>query len=209
MFSTYRLSVVIFLLLCSLSLTAYAQGEEEENVSRTDTSIIASRLSNIDPLVRQQAAEELAARTAIEHQKLIEGYRLQEKHERVRLALDWALYRMGKTSTLFNIVRALDSSRSNQARAYLTTLDDPTPLYIFFERASARTQIRLLEVLARVGNQETLARIQPYTASFDSKIASAAKFATREITSRLAEAPTDAPTRQRQVGKRSEESESP
>ena len=186
--------------------TDAAQEDEPAIIGRGDGAAAARQLTNRDPLVRQRAAEELARLAAVDQRRLVEGYRLQEKNARVKLALDWALYRIGKRETLFEIVRALDSAeRRNQAYAYLTELEGPAPLYMFLAQAKPRTQVKLLEVLARSGDAETLDQINPYTASPDSKIAEAAEFAVREITRRLAAAPAGGPTRPRQVGSRQDE----
>ena len=52
---------------------------------------------------------------ASDQRKLVEGYQLQEKNKEVRLALDWALYRMGRSEMLYRIVDELDSGRQDQA----------------------------------------------------------------------------------------------
>lgn len=198
------------LLLFGMGITALAQStddQDEQPAPQRNTAQIALRLSSRDPLERQRAAEQLADLSAVDQRKMVEGQRLQEQNGRVRLALDWALYRMGKREALFNIVRDLDSSRRNQARAYLTRLDSPAPLYIFFGNVDPSLKARLLEVLASIGDAETLERIQPYQSSLDKRVADAAKFAVREINLRLAKGPqTDLVTRPRQVGKGTETS---
>jgi hypothetical protein len=170
--------------------------------ARADVNALMRQLTNRDPLTRQRAAEDLARLAPPAQRKLIEGYRLQEKHARVRLALDWALYRMGKTPALFAVVRDLDSKRWNQSEAYLAELETPEPLYTLLPQVNGNTQIKLLEALARSGNAGTLPVVEPYAASVDPRIADAARFATREITRRLS-APQhpDAKTRTRQMGK--------
>ena len=180
------------IVLVGLSATAaHAQSRErmqDEAVERArgNAEVAARQLTNNDPLIRQRAAEELARLKATEKRRLVEGYRLQEKNERVRLALDWALYRVGKQEALFEVVRALDSPRSNQAISYLNEIGTPEPLYLFLERADGATLVRLLEALARVGDADTIERVKPYAASHDAKVASAARFAEREIARRLA-----------------------
>jgi hypothetical protein len=196
-------------LLCASPLMPLRAQSNPDDDGASDTSQasarVAGRLASRDPLERQRAAEELARMGATEQQRLVAGYRLQEKNERVRLALDWALYRMGKTETLFAIVRNLDSSRHSQAAAYLTQLEGPEPLYIFLEQANDNTKIHLLEVLASLGDDKTIDRINPYTSSFDPRIANAAQFAVREITRRQAQ--PERPTRPRQTGKTAETEE--
>lgn len=183
------------------ALPSHSQQDAMTSEGRADVSVLMRDLTNRDPLARQRAAEELARLAATGQRKLVEGYRLQEKNARVRLALDWALYRMGKPDALYTVVRDLDSTRYNQSEAYLAQLESPDPLYNFLPRVNGNTQIKLLEALARAGNIGTLEIVEPYTSSPDPKIADAARFATREITRRLNESQPDAKTRTRQTGK--------
>jgi hypothetical protein len=193
-------------LIILLALTANAQTlppqDDAGSEKPVETSVLVRQLTDRDALVRQRAAEELARRADTRQRKLVEGYRMQEKHPRVRLALDWALYRMGKPDTLYTVVRDLDSTRYNQSEAYLAELETPEPLHAMLPRVNGNTQIKLLETLARAGNADTLEIVRPYTESPDPRIADAARFATREITRRL-DAPQnpDAKTRTRQTGK--------
>jgi HEAT repeat protein len=193
-----RLVVTLIALITLFASAAHAQSREtlqDDAIERArgDAEVATRQLTNADPLVRQRAAEELARLKATAKRKLVEGYRLEEKNDRVRLALDWALYRMGKQETLFQIVHALDSSRANQSEAYLAEIGTPEPLYLFLERSSGVTLIRLLEALARCGDAATLERIKPYASSNDPKVASAARYASREITRRLAPQPESQP----------------
>src|ERR1044071_2265062 len=108
---------------------------------------------------------------------------------------------MGKNEALSPLVDALDSKKTaEQSVGYLKQIESPDPLYVFLGRTNGNTLIRLLEVLASVGDRATLERIKPYTSSLDPGIADAAKFAEREITIRLEESPTVEPKRQRKVG---------
>jgi len=212
-FNLQRALALVFALafVCASALTAAAriQSDEDEGDSVAEnaraSARVAERLASRDPVERQRAAEELARTGAIEQQRLVAGYRLQEKDARVRLALDWALYRMGKTETLFQIVRDLDSSRSSQAVGYLTQLEGPEPLYIFLDKVKDDAKIYLLEVLAHLGDDKTIDRINPYTTSLDPRVANAARFAIREITRRQSQ--PDQPTRPRQTGHTTQEEE--
>jgi hypothetical protein len=177
------------------------EGTAAAATAKEDASVIVRRLSSRNPLQRRDAAEELARRASIEHRRLLEGYRVQETDAQVKLAMDWALYRMGKSETLFSLVRALDSKKqSEQSLRYLAQLESPEPLYIFLPRVNGNTQIRLMEVLARNGDAATLEQLKPFIASLDPGIADAAKFAEREITIRIGESPVAEPKRQRRVG---------
>ena len=199
--STLRLVCLCLLLAASGSVTVRAQADAEDPDGTGASAAAARQLGSRDPAARQRAAEELAAIGATNQRRLLEGYRLQEKNARVRLALDWALYRTGKSAALFELVRALDSSRAAQSRAYLSALETPEPLYLFLERANGVTQAELLRVLAKVGDAGTLDRLKPYAESYDPKIAEAARLAADEISRRLGQPqPADTATRPRQVG---------
>src|SRR5215210_8019886 len=194
----------LFLTLVLLSFFAVHASAQDDpsNTPAVASASVARKLSSRSPFERRKAAEELARLAAVEHLRLAEGYRAQEKDARVRLALDWALYRMGKNETLFQLVNALDEKKeAEQAVSYLKQLEGPEPLYVFLGRVNGHTQARLLEVLAAVGDRGTLEKIQPYTQSLDPLIADAARFAEREIQIRVEETPTVEPKRQRKTGK--------
>ncbi len=174
-------------------------GQDSSFDSTTNSADIARQLGSRDAQVRRRAAEELARRATSDEGKMVSGYRAQERDARVRLALDWALYRFGSSEKLFAVVRDLDSSRAGQAMDYLKQLETPEPLYKILPRANGNMQIKLLEVLASVGNEETLEQLKPYVNSLDAGISDAAKFAEREISLRLAEPPAATPSRRRQV----------
>jgi hypothetical protein len=159
--------------------------DEAIEAARGNPDVAARQLTNDDALVRQRAAEELARLAPADKRRLVEGYRLQEKNERVRLALDWALFRLGKQEAIYGVVRALGTNRYNQSQAYLAELDAPAPLHDFITRTKGDALPRLLEVLARVGDSTTLEKIKPLAASPDTRVAAAANFAEREITRRL------------------------
>jgi hypothetical protein len=192
------LAAFMLLLLC-FSLAVQAQDEEQDQVRERATTAAVKRLSSIDPLTRQRAAEELAQLTATEKMRLVEGYRLQEKDKRVRLALDWALYRMGKNEKLYEVVQELGTSRKAQAQIYLTQLDNPALLHPFL-RWDDKVLVGLLEVFARIGDTETLKKIEPYTKVVDKKIVETAEYAIDEINKRLVQPQTPKQTRPRIAG---------
>jgi HEAT repeat protein len=174
----------------------------QDDSAQVDSARYAKQLSSIDPLTRQAAAEALARLAAVDQRKLVEGYVLQEKDKRVKLGLNWALYRMGKSPALFPVVHDLDSSRHDQAADYLTHLDSPEPLYLFLKQDNTpiKVKTRLIEVLGQIGDNETLNQIKPFTESFDDKLAAAAKSSINQIQRRLADTqPTK--SRPRVVGK--------
>lgn len=172
--------------------------------ARANSTEIAKQLGNADPHVRQRSAEALGQLAAVDQKKLVEGYYLQEKNKEVRLAMEWALYRMGKIEALFRIVQDLDSGRHEQAIGYLAQLDSPELVYPFLKKQNnpPRVNAGLLRALGRMGNTETLEVIKPYLDSLQPHVAEAAENATDEITKRLGETGTGpVGTRPRSTGK--------
>ena len=161
--------------------------------ARSDPAEFAKQLGSTDAHVRQRSAEALARLAATSQRKLVEGYQLQEKNKDVRLALDWALYRMGRAEALYRIVDELDSGRQNQAVGYLAELESPDVLYPFLKRSNNAPRINagLLKALARIGDAQTLDLIKPFRESHQPYVAEAAETAHDEIEKRLGEpAPT-------------------
>ncbi len=192
-------------LLAGTSLTALGQTGTlpmDGVDARADSAELAGQLGHVDPLVRQRAAEALARLAAADQKKVVEGYQLQEKNKEVRLALDWALHRMGKTEALFRVVRELNSSRHDQAVGYLKQLDSANLLYPFLKqnRNSPKVTVGLLEVLAQLGDGETLEMITPLRDSFTPGVAEAAEVAIERIEARIGQGETPPPSRPRTVG---------
>ena len=179
-------------LLATVSLSAQ-QAPIDGVDARSDPAEFAKQLGSTDPHVRQRSAEALARLVATSQRKLVEGYQLQEKNKEVRLALDWALYRMGRAEALYRIVDELDSGRQNQAVGYLSELESPDVLYPFLKRTNNAPRINagLLKALARIGDAQTLDLIKPFLESHQPYVAEAAEVAHDEIEKRLGEpAPT-------------------
>ena len=162
--------------------------------ARSDPAEFAKHLNSPDALVRQRSAEALARLAATDQLKLVEGYQLQEKNKEVRLALDWAIYRMGRAEALYRVVDDLDSGRQEQAIRYLSELESPDLLYPFLKRSNNAPRINagLLKALAHTGDAQTLELIKPFRESHQPYVAEAAEVAYDEIEKRLGEPATPA-----------------
>jgi len=185
--------VVMLLAGASQAQTAAIDGVD----ARSNPAEFAKQLNSPDAHVRQRSAEALARLAATDQRKLVEGYQLQEKNKDVRLALDWALYRMGRSEALYRIVHELDSGRQEQAVGYLAELESPELLYPFLKKENnpPRVKAGLLKALARLGDAQTLDVIKPFRESHQPYVAEAAETAHDEIERRLGE--SVAPTRVR------------
>jgi len=180
---------IVFIFSVATAASAQTQTPIDGIDARTNTAELAKQLSDADPNVRQRSAEALARLAAADQTKLVEGYYLQEKNKEVRLAMDWALYRFGKSQSLFRIVHDLDSGRQEQAIGYLSQLESPDVLYPFLKKSNnaPRVNVGLLKALALIGNGQTIEVIKPYLESVQPYVAEAAENATDEINKRLAE----------------------
>ena len=185
--SYLRTLPLVFVFLFAPSKSVNAQSPIDGIDARANTNDLARQLGSTDPLVRQRSAEALARLAAIDQKKVVEGYQLQEKNKEVRLALDWALYRMGHSEALFRIVKELDSGRQDQAVGYLSELETPDLLYPYLQKhdKAARINAGLMKAFARIGNAETLEMIKPYRESLQPKVAEAAEDACDQIEKRL------------------------
>jgi hypothetical protein len=180
----------IFILSLFITITIHAQQEPIDGIdARSNPAEFAKGLGSTDPLLRQRSAEALAKLAAADQRKLVEGYQLQEKNKEVLLALDWALYRMGKAEALYRVVDDLDSGRQEQAIKYLSELESPDVLYPFLKRAKNTPRINagLLKALARIGDAQTLELVKPFRESHQPYVAEAAETAHDEIEKRLSE----------------------
>jgi len=183
--------------------SAHAQTPIDGVDARSNPAEFAKQLGSADAHVRQRSAEALARLAATDQRKLVEGYQLQEKNKEVRLALDWALYRMGRSEMLYRIVDELDSGRQDQAIGYLSELESPEALYPFLKRTTNAPRINagLLKALGRIGDAQTLDLIKPFRESSQSYVAEAAEIAHDEIEKRLDEPAPSVRARPRTVEK--------
>src|SRR5215204_2711080 len=184
-----KFTIFILSLLITTTIHAQQQAPIDGVDARSNPAEFAKQLGSTDPLLRQRSAEALARLAATDQRKLVEGYQLQEKNKEVRLALDWALYRMGKAEALYRIVNDLDSGRQEQAIGYLAELESPEVLYPFLKRTNNAPRISagLLKALARTGDAQTLDLIKPFRESPQPYVAEAAEIAHDEIEKRLSE----------------------
>ena len=182
--NTLKVAIAV-LFLCASNL--YAQSSIDGVDARSNPAEFSKQLGSADANVRRRSAEALAQLVATDQRKLVEGYQLQENNKEVRLALDWALYRMGRSASLFRIVEELDSGRHEQAIGYLSQLESPDALYPFLKKTNNAPRINagLLKALARIGNAQTLELIKPYRESHQRYVAEAAETAHDEIEKRL------------------------
>lgn len=198
---TVTLSAVFTLAPGTALVEAGLRQDQAVTEEKSQAAQYGQQLSSRDALLRQRAAEEIARVVAVDQRKLIEGHRLQESNARVKLALDWALFRLGRNESLFNVVQQLgESSRADQARGYLMQIEGPAPLYIFLDRAPDKVKLKLMEVLGEIGDANTAERLRVFASSENDKLADASRKAINLIDERLSRASTESVSRPRRSG---------
>src|SRR5215217_6646590 len=198
------MKLILVAIVLFVAVSAQAQQSPIDGVdARSNPAEFAKQLGSTDAHVRQRSAEALARLAASDQRKLVEGYQLQEKNKEVRLALDWALYRMGRAEALYRVIDDLDSGRQDQVIGYLSDLESPDLLYPFLKRSTNAPRINagLLKALAHTGDAQTLDLIKPFLESHQPYVAEAAEIAHDEIEKRLGAPPPETRARPRTVEK--------
>lgn len=152
-------------------------------------AVFAENLDRRSAERRRFAAEGLGRCGAVTYADRLLNDRLTEKNESVRLAQAFALYRLGRTDFLQEVVRHLDSLRHGaQAESYLYSLTRSADLHPHLRRAGVRGTERMLRAMERIGTRDDLPVLQPLLRDRDRRIVNAANRAVRQIEARSAAA---------------------
>ena len=108
---------------------------------------------------------------------------LREDSGNVRLAMGFALFRMGREEHLVELV---DKVGDDQAYFYLLEFEpaEVAKLYPYLSNEKASTQTRLLDVIGMRGDMSALSIVQPMVESKDENVVSAANLAIRRLRGR-------------------------
>jgi len=137
---------------------------------------------------RQYAIEGLARIAYVRYLDQISRMVLTEKNGDVKLAEYWALYKMGSTANIQYIVRKLDTDQSDQARGYLLE-SNPVDLYPHIRSSSKEVRHKVIDVLGRTGDQETIKELETVVQGSGSSTADTATLAIKRIEWRIAGRP--------------------
>ncbi|MBI3941009.1 MAG: HEAT repeat domain-containing protein [Acidobacteria bacterium] len=159
--------------------------------------IFARDLRHKDPEFRRSAAEGLARiglpesaadqRLKDDSAALLLDQRKEEKKPEVKLAIDFALYRLGNQALLTELINGLDSPRYDQALQYLLEFSpEETPrLFPFVRLKRKKVQIGLITALGSVGADDVRPHLLDLSSDKDISIASAANEALRRLNARV------------------------
>ena len=110
---------------------------------------------------------------------------LRETSKNMRLAMSFALFRMGRDEHLSELVAQVDEE---QAFNYLFEMESPDikKLYPYLKSGNDSSKLRLLEIVGQRGDQSAVEIIQEITDSANSEVSSAANLALRRLFGRTA-----------------------
>lgn len=139
-------------------------------------------LTHADPGYRQAGAEGLARLKAVDNTQDVLAARQKETKDNPRMAQDFALFRFGKGEFLDELVAGMDGG-NEFAYSYLMELKDGevNSLYRFLDHESPKIRARMAEILGHIGNESTLAKLEPLTNDRDSQVLAAAVKAQRRL----------------------------
>ncbi|HXG63950.1 MAG TPA: HEAT repeat domain-containing protein [Blastocatellia bacterium] len=138
---------------------------------------------------RQYAFEGLARIADPRYADQISRLILTEKDDDVKLAQRWALYRMGERGHLQEIVRHLDSGKSEKAREYLLKAPNPADLYPYVRANNKTVRREVIDILGNIGDREAIRELEPVAQTAGAGTADVAVVAIKRIEWRLAGRP--------------------
>ena len=196
-------------------LSVYGRGPEERNAMKTVKDVFSSvtprdkaalmALAMIgDDRAEQTFLENLSDKSADRRQAAVEGlariadpkYKEQlsrqlliDKDGDVKLALHWSLYKLGDHDEIRFLVPKLDSGQSEQAYNYLMETEQVSDLYPYARSSQMEVRRKVIEILGRIGDRETIAELQPIATSSGAETANTATLAMKRIEWRIAGKP--------------------
>jgi HEAT repeat protein len=155
-----------------------------------------------DAEVRRAAYEGLARQADPRFYDVVTRNKLLEKDEAVKLAQMFAIYKMGHPEVFHHLVNALATrSGREQGYQYVLEADSPEHLLPYTRMRDKQVQLMIVEALGRIGDERTIAELEPLRRGFAPEIGEAATRAIRRIEWRVArEGQTPSVARPRRVG---------
>ena len=146
-------------------------------------------MTSTDADRRQYAIEGLARIADPRYLDQISRLVLTENNNDVKLAEYWAMYKMGGTSNIQYVVRKLETDQEGQARTYLMEANSPADLYPYINASSREVRQKVIEILGRIGNGETIKELEPVARTSSAATADVATVAIKRIEWRMSGRP--------------------
>ena len=151
--------------------------------------VFVENMTSDDADRRQYAIEGLARIADVRYLDQISQLVAKEKNNDVKLAEFWALYKMGSATNIQYIVRKLDTDQEAQARAYLMEANSPSDLYPYIRSSSTQINRKVIEILGRIGDQDTIKELDPVVKTSGAATADVATLAMKRIEWRMSGRP--------------------
>ncbi|HKV41214.1 MAG TPA: HEAT repeat domain-containing protein [Blastocatellia bacterium] len=151
--------------------------------------VFAENMDSSDGDRRQYAIEGLARVGDRKYLDQISRLILTEKKDDVKLAMEWAMYKMGRGGQIQDIARHLDSGLAEHARQYLMEPNNPADLYPYLESSNSTVRMAVIDILGHIGNMETVGVLKPVVDSSGRKTSDAATVAIKQIEWRISGRP--------------------
>lgn len=151
--------------------------------------VFVENMTSDDADRRQYAIEGLARIADVRYLDQISQLVAKEKNNDVKLAEFWALYKMGSATNIQYIVRKLDTDQEAQARVYLMEVNSPADLYPYVHSSSTQISRKVIEILGRIGDQDTIKELDPVVKTSGAATADVATLAMKRIEWRMSGRP--------------------
>ena len=151
--------------------------------------VFVENLTDKDKERRQYAAEGLARIGEKRYLDQLSRLVLTEKDKDAKLAQQWALYRLGERDQIRHLVPRLDSGQQDQAYAYLMETDNVIDLHPYARSSNPQVKRKVIEILGKIGDQATIAELQPIATSSGAETSDTATLAIKRIEWRIAGKP--------------------
>ncbi|MEW6129558.1 MAG: HEAT repeat domain-containing protein [Acidobacteriota bacterium] len=151
--------------------------------------IFLENLNDKDSERRRYSVEGLARIADKKYADQLSRMLLIEKNGDVKLALNWALYKMGEREQIRNIAPKLSTGQSEQAYGYLMETEYISDLYPYARSANLEVRHKTIEILGKIGDKATIAELEPIATTSGVETANNATLAIKRIEWRIAGKP--------------------
>jgi HEAT repeat protein len=151
--------------------------------------VFVENMTDRDADRRQYAFEGLARIADSRYLDQTSRLVLTEGNTEVKMAQQWALYKMGSRPNIQFIVRKLDTDQAQQARDYLLEAKDPADLIPYIRSSNPTVSRRVIEILGRIGDRETIRELEPVARTSGAETSDTATVAIKRIEWRLSGRP--------------------
>ncbi|HET9529389.1 MAG TPA: HEAT repeat domain-containing protein, partial [Blastocatellia bacterium] len=114
---------------------------------------------------------------------------LTERSSHVKLAQQWALYKMGSRPNIQYVVRKLGTDQQDQAYHYLMEANSPADLFPYVRSSDKQVRRSVIEILGRIGDQATINELEPIARTSGAGTSDIATVAIKRIEWRLGGGP--------------------